>query len=153
MICCLLYSFEHNISPLDRVPCLCSSMCHISFPPCWVQSCVTLLKLHLDICQNAPFQVTVQLFSSSCTDVLPCCLQHLHTAGPELLISPCCYRIWFPLCPCQDAAFSRRSSQSAPGVVCPRHGVQACSCFTILISVVLLCPSLWAILYFFGTAL
>lgn len=86
--------------PLDRVPCLCSSMCHISFPPCWAQSCATVLKLHLDICQNAVFQVTLQLFSSSCTDVLPCCLQYPHMAGPVLLISPCCYRIWFSICPC-----------------------------------------------------
>lgn len=125
-------------SPLDRVHCLCSSVCHTHLPSCWVQSCATMLKLHLDICQNALFQVTVQLFSSSCTDILPCCLQHLHTADPDLLIPPCCYRIWFSVCPSKDALFLRRSSQFALGVVCPRYGVQACSCSTIFTSVMVL---------------
>lgn len=116
--------------PLDRVSCLCSSVCHISFPLSSSQSCATVLKLPLDICQNALFQVTVQLFSSSCTDNLPCCLKHPHLADPELLISPCCYRIWFSVCPC---VFKEVFS------VCSGGGVPKmwCSGFTILASVML----------------
>lgn len=140
MVCYLLYSFERNMPPLDRVPCLCSSMCYTSFPLCWAQSCATSLKLHLDIWQNALFQVTVQLFSfSSCKDIPP-----LLPAAPTdccvwTVICCCCYRIHFPAYFCKGAVLLRRQpSQSAPAMVYPEHCVQACSYFTILTSVMAL---------------
>lgn len=124
MVCYLKYSLKRHMLLLDKVPWLCSSMCHTAFPLCWAQLCATSRKLHLDVCQNA--------VSAHCAAILvffmwrspypaapACCC--IWTVNLLLLLQ----RLLSSMSLQARVLLWRQPPQSAPAVVCPGHCVQS----------------------------